>query len=291
MSKLKINNIMNSSLSGIHNYSGIAFNKIPKHIEYVGPFTDWDGITIFTDECFDDEHLHIIDNVNSKIKLGWLHEPRPLHDLQQKRYKKAEEIIDKFNYILTYDNELLNKYPDKTIYTVDNGIWLDDKFNKVHPKTKLVSMIYSWKNWIEGHQLRHKIAKYATGIDLYGTGANKEINGKEEGSADYKYSIIVENNRTDHYFTEKIMDCIATGTIPIYWGCPNIGDYFNDKGILSFEKIEDLADIFKTITKPGHYESLLPVVKENHKKVQQYNNYEDWMFNNVYKKILNEKNI
>ena len=87
------------------------------------------------------------------------------------------------------------------------------------------------------------------------------------------------------------MDCIATGTIPIYWGCPNIGEYFNDKGILSFEKIEDLADIFRTIAKPGHYESLLPVVKENHKKVQQYSNYEDWMFNNVYKKILNEKNI
>ena len=39
---------MNSSLSGIHNYYGIAFNKIPKHIEYVGPFTNWDGITIFT---------------------------------------------------------------------------------------------------------------------------------------------------------------------------------------------------------------------------------------------------
>ncbi len=147
-------------------------------------------------------------------------------------------------------------------------------------------MIYSWKNWIEGHQLRHQIAKYVTGIDLYGTGAGREIKGKEEGSADYKYSIIVENNRTKHYFTEKIMDCIATGTIPIYWGCPNISEYFNEKGILSFEKIEDLADIFETISKPGHYESLLPIVKENYKIVQQYNNYEDWMFDNVYKKII-----
>ena len=151
-------------------------------------------------------------------------------------------------------------------------------------------MIYSWKNWIEGHKLRHQIAKYVSGVDLYGSGAGNEIKGKEEGSADYKYSIIVENNRTDHYFTEKIMDCIATGTIPIYWGCPNIGNYFNEKGILSFEKIEDLTEIFKIISEPDHYESLLPIVEENYNLVQQYNNYEDWMFENVYKKILNEIN-
>ena len=86
------------------------------------------------------------------------------------------------------------------------------------------------------------------------------------------------------------MDCIATGTIPIYWGCPNIGNYFNEKGILSFEKIEDLTEIFKIISEPDHYESLLPIVEENYNLVQQYNNYEDWMFENVYKKILNEIN-
>ena len=69
-----------------------------------------------------------------------------------------------------------------------------------------------------------------------------------------------------------------------------IGNYFNEKGILSFEKIEDLTEIFKIISEPDHYESLLPIVEENYNLVQQYNNYEDWMFENVYKKILNEIN-
>jgi hypothetical protein len=287
MSKLQINTIMNSNLSGIHNYSGIVFNKIPQNVEYVGPYIDWGGITVFTDECFDDQHLHIIDKVNSKIKLGWMHEPKPLHDIQQNRYKKLEENINKFDYILTYDNELLTKYPNKTIYTVDNAIWLDQKFNKIHPKNKLVSMIFSWKNWTEGHRLRHLIAKNVEGVSLYGTGAGKEIQGKEEGLVDYKYSIVIENSNSPFYFTEKILDCLACGTIPIYWGCSNIGEFFNKKGIMQFSQIEDLEDIFTTLSEHNHYEKTLPYIEENFQKVLEYNIYEDWMYNNVYKKILN----
>lgn len=34
------------------------------------------------------------------------------------------------------------------------------------------------------------------------------------------------------YFTEKILDCFTTGTIPIYQGAPDIGDYCNAEGIV-----------------------------------------------------------
>jgi len=41
-----------------------------------------------------------------------------------------------------------------------------------------------------------------------------------------KYSLCIENCRKNNYFTEKFTDAILSWTIPIYWGCPNIDDYF-----------------------------------------------------------------
>ncbi len=285
MEKLKINTIKNPSLDQKLNYSGQEVGKYPTHIEYVGPFKDWGGITVFTDECFDSSNLFIFDQITSKCKMAWLHEPRLLSPLQNSRYNNLEKVIDKFDYVMTYDSHLLNNYPKKTIFTVDNAIWLNEKFNKIHPKTNFVSMIFSWKNWTEGHRLRHLIAQNVEGVSLYGTGAGREIEGKEEGLMDYKYSIVVENSIDDFYFTEKILDCFACGTIPIYWGCPNIGEFFNEKGIMSFSNIEDLGKIFETLSQPKHYEEHLPYIKENFLKVLEYNIYEDWIYNNVYKKI------
>ena len=150
-----------------------------------------------------------------------------------------------------------------------------------------MSMIYSFKKWTPGHRLRHQLAKMIDGLELFGSGTGKHLKSKDIGLADFMFSIVIENNRTEKYFTEKILDCFATGTIPIYWGCPNIGDYFNEKGIMSFEKIEDLPELFSKLEDPEYYNQLLPYVKENYEKVQEYKIYEDWMYNNVYKKILN----
>jgi hypothetical protein len=46
----------------------------------------------------------------------------------------------------------------------------------------------------------------------------------------YQYSLVIENSSQTHYFTEKLIDCLITKTIPIYYGCPNIADYFDTTG-------------------------------------------------------------
>ena len=49
MKKLKINTIRDSKLNEVLNYCGHEYNVIPTLVEYVGPFKEWDGITLFTD--------------------------------------------------------------------------------------------------------------------------------------------------------------------------------------------------------------------------------------------------
>ena len=43
----------------------------------------------------------------------------------------------------------------------------------------------------------------------------------------YKFMICFENSSVYNYCTEKILNAYMCGTIPIYWGCPNISDFIN----------------------------------------------------------------
>jgi len=284
--KLKINIITDAQMSRV---LGFEPNKIPTKIEYITGNKNYDGITVFIDRCFDIGEDHIIDEIQSKYKCAWLHDPRPINDLQQSRLLNLEKNhLNKFDYIMTYDEHLLDTYPNKCIFTADNGIWIQDENIKIHEKTKLMSMIYSFKDWTEGHRLRHKIAnENIDGLDLYGDGSKHPVQFKEEGLIDYQFSITIENSRSKYYFTEKLLDCFAVGTIPIYWGCKNTGDYFDERGILQFEKFDDLIDIFNHINEePNLYNLMFPFVKNNYNLALKYYRYEDYIYENVYRKIL-----
>lgn len=290
--KIKVNAWRGSDSINTLNYAALPgdkhLKKLPKNVEYVGPFLDFDGITLFIDECFDSENTHIIDKCKSKYKVAWIHEPRPLHNLQNNRLKTLEGMLDKFDFVMTYDEYLLDNYPEKCVYCIDNCFWISDDMIKIHKKSKLASMIYSWKSDTEGHKLRHIIAS-TDGLDLYGSGCGRIIEFKEEGLADYYFSITIENSKSKYYFTEKILDCFACGTIPIYWGCKNIGDYFDERGIISFDSISDLPQIFEKIGDMDYIESLQPYVRNNFEIVKQYHRYEDWIKENIFDKFLGEQ--
>ena len=62
----------------------------------------------------------------------------------------------------------------------------------------------------------------------------------------YKFTIAFENQSLNHmdYFTEKIMHPFFAGSVPIYYGCPNIERYFNPAAFINghdYASFEDLA--------------------------------------------------
>lgn len=283
MEKLKINAWRDSQTP--LNYAGSdELQKFPTKIEYICQ-KEWHGITLFVEPALDPQHRHIIDEVKSPFKLLTFHEPRGLHQLSEQRHVWAEEMMDKFDYILTYDEYFLTKYPEKTVFCVDNMTWILDHQTKIYPKSKLISLIYSWKKSTPGHKLRHVIAESATGIHLFGNGSPNPIEWKVDGLADFMYSIVIENNKAKWYFTEKILDAFATGTIPIYFGASNIGDYFDERGIIQFDRIEELPAIFENLSNED-YQSRLPYIKENFNRVKAYHLYEDWMHEHIYSPML-----
>jgi hypothetical protein len=70
-------------------------------------------------------------------------------------------------------------------------------------------------------------------------------------------------------FTEKLLDCFKTRTVPIYFGCPNLSNYFDIRGVLMFKSIEELEDIVQNLT-PADYDRMLPYIEENYQRGRVY---------------------
>ena len=205
-----------------------------------------------------------VDNFANKKIYGWLIEPPTLIP---KQYEYAINNQDKFYKIFTYDKNLL-KISNKFEFLPIGGCWIEEKDRKIYEKNKLVSTIISAKTQLEGHKLRHKVAKNINKVDLFGSTYNN-LPQKIDALKEYMFSIVIENEKMDYLFTEKIIDCFVTGTIPIYWGCPSIGDFFDTKGILTFNKIEELKEIIQNIS-IDFYKKNIESIKNNFFESKKY---------------------
>lgn len=83
------------------------------------------------------------------------------------------------------------------------------------------------------------------------------------------FSVAIENSSEPNYFTEKVIDCFLTYTIPLYWGCSNIESYFDKDGMIFFSSIEELIDIINSLS-PVEYWNRLNSLHRNYNLALQY---------------------
>ena len=84
--------------------------------------------------------------------------------------------------------------------------------------------------------------------------------------------------------TEKLVDCLITGTIPIYWGCPNVGDFFDTDGMIIVNNLEEVQAMVGTLNE-NEYIKRIEAVKKNLELAKQYAITEDWMYENIFKDL------
>lgn len=209
-------------------------------------------------------------------KIAWLVEPKAISPrLYQKQF--IDFISKKYQYVLTHEQELISSYSNFLYVPFCSDFTI--RKEKVPSKSKLVSMITSSKNSTEGHRFRIETTKRVKGYDLFGRGF-REIKYKNEALDEYMFSVAIENSISDYYFTEKVMDCFSTKTIPIYRGC-NISKWFNPDGIIYFRTHGELQDIINTKLSPELYESKKSAIEENFLKARNdYSTCEDFIVKN-----------
>ena len=145
-------------------------------------------------------------------------------------------------------------------------------------KTKLISVFCSNQNMTDDHKLRLNFVKalkkhFGERLDWYGNGINP-LPAKWEGIAPYKYHIVIENQSKNNIITEKLYDAFLGLSYPIYYGAPNVFDYFDEE---SFEPI-DINDLNGSISKiekilecdPYEYR-LSKIIEAKDKVLSEYN--------------------
>lgn len=173
--------------------------------------------------------------------------------------------------IFTHEARLLSR--GRPYRRLDYGTsWIDVADLPTEPvKQRLASFIGSLSHPDAfGYILRKEVARrlQSSGIvECFGRGI-REVERKSEALAPFAFSVAMENTQADYYYTEKLIDCFVAGVVPIYWGCPGIGQIFDPRGMLLFQTYDDLEQILSTLSWEK-YEQMRPYVLENRRRVQQ----------------------
>ena len=151
-----------------------------------------------------------------------------------------------YDWVMTSDQPVLTGCPNSVYFNGAENWVTKEEYESIDVSKKQykISTIVGGKTKCPGHILRltlcGNIAKIRN-LDVFHssqcppTHLLKNPRGiiyetKMPLFENYKYSLVIENSQQINYFTEKLIDCLLTKTLPIYYGCPNICEFFNTTG-------------------------------------------------------------
>lgn len=245
-------------------FDAAAYRVQPKKITYVRNQKEWNGITLFTNR-----QLEQVKSVKTTIKVAWMIEARAI--LPQS-YEDLDRLENEFDYVITYYEDLLQRNPQKYKRFLMGCCRIPGDERKIYQKTQLLSHLVTRQLSTEAHRFRHQLAHHLTESQAPVTifGANyTPYPTKLEAHKDFMFSIIIMNSSENFFITEWIIDCFLCGTIPIFYGCPAVGDFFNPDGILQFQHFPEILEILPRLS-PELYYSKLAAVYDNFERAKAY---------------------
>lgn len=201
---------------------------------------------------------------------------------------KHEKDMMQFDYIFTSDKEILDKYKNAR-FCPAGGVWYGTPrwggvptLENFKLKNRNISLLASHKVRCDLHRFRYHLAtKYKESdlVDVFATFDGGPMVPLADALDHYRYSIVIENNQLDYYFTEKILNCFASLTVPIYIGATQIGDFFNIDGIIQISEPTTEA-IEQAIQLCGEkdYQARQAAIVDNFERVKGYWTPEDYIY-------------
>jgi hypothetical protein len=219
---------------------------------------------------------------DNTIRVVILEEParREVFDL-------AQQYPDHYTHLLTFQEDLLATNPKAKLFHCTNT-WV--KGYIAEQKKFCVSTVVGWKDdpQMRGYAIRHNLWRnrhhitmpkefYLTGVPkpdiatpwLGDPAGNLILGASKTPMFDSMFHISIENTSIKHYFSEKLIDCFQTKTVPLYCGCTNIGDYFNTEGMFIVNSVAEIVTVCNHLT-PEVYHAMLPAMEDNYNRSQKW---------------------
>jgi hypothetical protein len=223
-------------------------------------------------------------------RVFWQTEPNDVINYEEKLIRNHEF----YDLILCWNARILSECENAKLFPI-GAVWYSDP--DTSQKKFQASFLTSSKNLTYGHQFRQDIFNALPDAPLsYPQFASKHGISEQEVEKRFRYlrflpilkhksppylatkrdllvpcqyTIVVENGQHVNFFSEKINDACATKTIPIYWGAPNVGTFYNKDAILSFNSTQELFDILNGLT-PEFYATKQAAIEENYNTALTY---------------------
>jgi len=205
-----------------------------------------------------------------------------------------------YHYVFTYHQELLASNPLAIKFT-QADTWVNKDLKR--DKTFSVSTVVGGKTWppFPGYKLRHQLWGRRKEINIPSlfylsshyryekANYNNELvlGDSKEPMFNSMFHIAIENVCADNLFTEKIMDCFLSRTIPVYIGTPNLEEYFNIDGVLMCGNIDDVVRVCNGLS-PDVYYSKQKAIEENYHIAANMPSLKDAMEETINKILENE---
>jgi len=124
--------------------------------------------------------------------------------------------------------------------------------HELKKKTNFCSFVYSnYRGASERHDIFRLLSEYKK-VNAGGKFLNNigyKVEDKFTFEKGHKFSIAFENSSRSGYVTEKIVNSFLAETIPIYWGDPNIGRYFNTRRFINCHDYPDFKSVVEQVKK------------------------------------------
>lgn len=216
------------------------------------------------------------------IRIIILEEP-----LRENNISLVRDYPDLYDYVFTYQQDILDTNP-KAIHFRDAELWVSRGYDVGVERRFAISTVVGGKRdrRMYGYELRHNLWRNKELItipkEFYLSDSNKfdeadystntVLLGSKDKMFDVMFHIAIENCSIKNYYSEKLLDCIETKTVPIYYGCTNIENYFNPAGMFRVNSLDAIVDVCNQLT-PEVYERMKPYLEDNKERIKGLPNY------------------
>ncbi|MDI6046599.1 glycosyltransferase family 10 domain-containing protein [Flavobacterium yafengii] len=239
----------------------------------------WGDFTFTEEDIEECDYLVILDypkddfsikvNKNNIIHLC-LEPPNEVSKYRQYANKQVKLI---FNQLDIKKNNVLSHGALPWHIDKDFDFLTSHKVDSLTKENKIV-WVTSNQRSSKGHKVRMNFLdkiKELPFLELYGRGINP-IDDKWEVLSKSKYAIAYENFQSDYYWTEKIIDCYLSYTMPLYFGCNSIDDFFPKNSFIQIDPNDKHINLFlkEIVTSTKWEENLDAITKARELVLNKY---------------------